>query len=413
MEIKYSHDVKNESYLETLHEYRIKVRALVEAGNFSEPESALATSTDDVMRSNVSAVKTKLGHISDVVVVGIGGSSLGVEAIHDALKKPDSPRLHVLDMVSDQVMEETLRALSNVPREQLAVCIISKSGGTTETMTNADVLLTALGSLYGEVPYERVVCIGDPDNDLLQFATTHQASVVPMQGVIGGRYSVFTAVGLVPLSLLGHDVDALLAGLVSVWQEANETAAATGASTLYTQLQAGVRTVNFFTFQSTLEKMGYWYRQLTAESLGKSADRDGNSVNIGYIPTISTPVELHSIGQLYFSGFPGVFTEFVSVTDQEMLYHVADQPVLAQAVAGKSMCEIAHAIENGVVAAYDDRQLPYRKTDWRSACETEVGLFMGQKMLETMYLANLMNVNAFDQPNVELYKQKTKEILHK
>lgn len=411
MKVKYSDGVGNDSKLADLDEYRASVRAVVESANFSQSESSLATYADELMRSNVIKVADHFGRVSDVVLVGIGGSSLGTEAIHAALEHDITARLHVLDTVSDHKLTKLLRVLNDVPKEQLAICVISKSGSTTETLTNAEVLMTELGHLYGEVPYDRLVCIGNPDNQLLTIAKEKGAQILPMQESIGGRYSVFTTVGLLPLRLLGHDTTALLDGLSQVMREENENLAAQGASALYEQLEQGVRTVNFFVFDTRLEKLGYWYRQLAAESLGKEYDEKGNKVDIGFIPTISTPVELHSIGQLYFSGFSGVFTEFIGVEDKPINCCVSAEPIFATKYQDKCVEAIAYAIENGVVAAYEERKMPFRKTDLARFSACEIGIFMGVKMLETMYLAKLMKVNAFDQPNVELYKKKTKEIL--
>lgn len=411
MDVTYSTNVASKAQVEKLTDYRTHVRGVVEARGFSHPESALATGADELMHDVVNHVAKLLGKVTDVVVVGIGGSSLGIESIHEALRSPHTPHLHVLDAVSDHNLHTVVRALRTVPKDRLAVCIISKSGGTTETLTNAEVLLTELTQLYGEEPYDRVVCIGDRENPLLELGATLGTHVVSMQKAIGGRFSVFSPVGLVPLRLLGYNSEALLEGLAQTMREECDTLAAEGASSLYNQLQHGVRTVNFFVFDTRLEKLGRWYRQLTAESLGKAEDVDGNPVEIGFIPTISTPVELHSTGQLYFSGFKGVLTDFLSVADQEMLYDVRQNAVIASKVAGKSMQEIAYAIEGGVVAAYKERNLPFRRTTLSRLSERELGLFMGVRMLETMYLAKLMNVDAFSQPNVELYKDKTRDIL--
>jgi len=350
-----------------------------------------------------------LGEVEHVVLIGIGGSSLGTEAIHAALKS--NVTLHVLDSVAPYRIKEIVTALKDVPQDDVAICSISKSGGTTETLTNTEVLLTELRELYGEKPYERTVCIGNPDNELLKAGGALGAHVVPMHETIGGRYSVFTSVGLVPLALLGHDIDEILNGVEATLTAENEDAAALGAASLHSYLVDGVRSVNFFAFDTRLERLAKWYRQLTAESVGKEYDLDGNKTEIGFIPTISTPVELHSIGQLYFSGFNGVFTDFVTFDDTKLNYTIDPETKIAPTLAGRSMREIHNAIYGGVIGAYGERKLPYRITTLERDLPFAIGLFMGMRMLETMYLAKLMHVNAFDQPNVELYKDITRDIL--
>jgi len=159
-----------------------------------------------------------------------------------------------------------------------------------------------------------------------------------------------------------------------------------------------------------LAKLGAWYRQLQAESLGKDTDRAGKSFRQGMVPTISTAVELHSIGQLYLSGFAGVYTDFVTFDDDTVDFSIRKQG-LAATWAGFTAQEIATAIYGGVIQAYQAKQLPYRTTVFDEDVLYSLGMFMAARMRETMYVADLLNLDAFDQPHVELYKQKTKAIL--
>ena len=411
MNITYSEERSVETLLDSLATYRSDVSTCIENSDFSKPESALATWKDSDLKTSVAEIKDTLGEVEHVVLIGIGGSSLGVEAIHAALKS--NTTLHVLDSVAPYRIREIVETLKQIPQDDIAICAISKSGGTTETLTNTEVLLTELREIYGEKPYDRTVCIGNPGNPLLDAGKLVGAHVVTMHEAIGGRYSVFTAVGLVPLVLLGHDIDEILRGVEATTEEANEASTAQGAATLFSYLGEGVRNVNFFAFDTRLEELARWYRQLAAESLGKEHTTEGNKNSIGFIPTISTPVELHSIGQLYFSGFPGVFTDFVTFDETSLNYSVSKDTKIAEQLAGKSMREIHDAIQGGVVGAYKERSLPYRITTFERDLPFALGLFMGMRMLETMYLATLMNVNAFDQPNVELYKDITRDILNK
>ncbi len=159
-----------------------------------------------------------------------------------------------------------------------------------------------------------------------------------------------------------------------------------------------------------LAKLGAWYRQLLAESVGKAVDRAGKPVTKGFLPTISTPVELHSVGQLYLSGFSGVFTDFVTFDDDLIDFKIPKQG-LSKNFGKYTVQEVATGLYGGVMAAYQEKNLPYRSTIFADDLTYSLGLFMGMRMLETMYLAELLNLNAFDQPSVELYKIKTREIL--
>ena len=420
MQITYFDDKKVsagsiKSTLRQLGSYREEVQKVVEKCDQSKPEYSLALWQDTKMLAEVEAVTKKFKKVEHVVLIGIGGSSLGTEAIHSVLATPASPHLHVLDTVSTHELQTLLRHLSKVKKaEQIAICVISKSGGTTETLANAEEVLAALAQQFtAKQVYRQTIFIGDKSNQLLKKGSKLGINTIAMPAVVGGRYSVFTPVGLVPLKLLGHDLDTLLTGLKDATTSDYELLAAEGAAHLYGHLKRGSRNVNFFAFDTRFVRLGKWYRQLTAESLGKAVTKKKRPVKLGFIPTISTAVELHSIGQLYLSGFQGVYTDFVGF-DPEQLDEdltISKKPIVAAKLKSLSLNTINDAIFGGVKAAYMDRKLAFRSTIFDVDPEYELGLFMGMRMLETMYMANLLNVNAFDQPNVELYKDKTREIL--
>jgi glucose-6-phosphate isomerase len=294
--------------------------------------------------------------------------------------------------------------------KKLAVCVISKSGNTSETLVNASVLLTELEKQFNKAIYSQTIFIGNPDTDFMKTGKRMKVITVGMPEIVGGRYSVATEVGLVPLALLGHDTDAFISGVVDATSEEFEDVVAEGAVRLSHYLNKNYRHYNFFAFDPRLAKLGAWYRQLFAESIGKEKDRSGKIMTKGMLPAISTPVELHSVGQLYLSGFAGVYTDFVTFDDDTVNYSVPKTGI-AKDFKKFDAQEVATAIYGGVVGAYQERSLPYRSTIFDDDLDYSLGLFMGMRMLETMYVAELLHVNAFDQPNVELYKIKTKNIL--
>jgi glucose-6-phosphate isomerase len=291
------------------------------------------------------------------------------------------------------------------------VCVVSKSGKTTETLTNAAVLLDALKVSFGEGIYKQTIFIGDSKTDMMVYGKKKRATLVTMPNNIGGRYSVATAVGLVPLALLDHDVDEFIAGYLDANEENYETLVADSASRIAAYQQLKYPHYNFFAFESRLENLGRWYRQLFAESLGKEVDKNNKPVKLAMVPTISTPVELHSVGQLYLSGVPDTLTDFVTFDDEQVDMKIARSNKMIPTLQGYSVQEVATALYGGVMAAYQERNLPYRATIFEESLPYSLGLFMAMRLREVMYIAHLLQVNAFDQPNVELYKIKTKEIL--
>ncbi len=395
-----------------LNDYRAHVQDVIEQADDSKPEYSLALWKDELMLANVYEVVSSFKPVKHVVLVGIGGSSLGTEAIHSVLSDVNSPALHVLDAASAHDLDTLLMQLSTIKKvSDIAVCVISKSGNTTETLTNAEVLLASLEDQFGKAIYQQTIFIGDENNSLLKSAVKLKAHVLAMPKIVGGRFSVFSPVGLAPLMLLRHDVEALLAGLEDATSLQYEELVAESAVRMVEYMKKGVNALHFFAFDTRLVRLGKWYRQLTAESLGKDRTKKGKINKLHFITNISTPVELHSIGQLYFSGISNAYTDFVTFDDELIDYQVPKKAVLAGKLKGKTMQEISTAIYGGVISAYQASKLSYRSTVFDEDLGYSLGLFIGMRMLETMYMANLVDVNAFDQPNVELYKDLTRKIL--
>jgi len=394
-----------------LEKYRADVKQVVDKNDNSKPEYSLAHVQNPEVHDKLTELAKQFKGIQHLVVVGIGGSNLGLEAVHSILGE-QKVVLHTLDTVSAVELQQLIDSLSSVRSvKKLAVCVISKSGNTTETLVNAGILLDVLEQRFKKAVYDQTLFIGNPDTPFMKAGKRLGVTCVPMPEIVGGRYSVATEVGLVPLALLGHDTDAFIAGVLDTTHEEFESVVAENAVRLHHYIGKNFRHYNFFAFEKRLKNLGAWYRQLTAESLGKEFDRSKKPVKKGFIPTISTPVELHSVGQLYMSGFDGVYTDFVTFDDEENNFKVPKKGIAK--VYGKfDAQEVATALYGGVVAAYQERSLPYRSTIFDDGnLAYSLGLFMGMRMLETMYVAELLNLNAFDQPNVELYKNETRQIL--
>ncbi len=391
--------------------YRQTISQAEAENNITVPEASLYYPKDIALHEQLAEMQKKAKLIKHVVLIGIGGSSLGTEAVHAVL---DTGRveLSVLDTVSVSKLHEVKTTLAKYKKaSQLAICIVSKSGSTTETLTNASVLLADLEAKFGSAIYGQVYFIGNPGTDFMRLGKKLGATCVTMPEIIGGRFSVATAVGLVPLTLLGHDVDEFISGYLDVLTSTLETVVSESSARLATYHQLKFSHYNFFAFETRLEKLGQWYRQLFAESLGKETTISGLAVKNVMVPAIMTPVELHSVGQLYMSGVPDVYTDFVSFDDETLDVMIPKQTKIAKQLKGYSLQEVATALYGGVIAAYQERQLPYRATVFEDNLAYSIGQFMAMRLREVMYTAKLLDVNAFDQPNVELYKQKTREIL--
>lgn len=397
--------------MKKLKGYRDKITECISTNDSTVPEYSLFHCKEFSLHETLAEVKKQFKGVNHVVVIGIGGSSLGLEAIHEVLNQGEV-KLTVLDTVSAHEIDLAIKEVLALKKlNKVAICVVSKSGKTTETLTNAAVVLDALKEAWGEGIYKQTIFIGEEKTDLMTYGKKKGVERVFMPNIIGGRYSVATAVGLVPLTLLGHDVDDFISGYLDASEENYESLVAESAARIAIYNQLKYPHYNFFAFEKRLEKLGRWYRQLFAESLGKETDLAGKPVKHAIVPTITTPVELHSVGQLYMSGVPDVFTDFVTFDDEIVDMKIAKSNKMASSVSGFTVQEVSTALYGGVMAAYQERSLPYRATIFEESLAYSLGLFMSMRLREVMYVAHLMNVNAFDQPNVELYKIKTKEIL--
>ncbi len=407
--------------LSKLEEYRARLRTLILEKNYDAPEAALVSIVDTEAIAKAEDIAKELGPVQHVLLMGIGGSSVGTEAVYRALETESSPILHVLDVVDSEHIEAISVAFSRVPTKELAIIIVSKSGRTTETLANADVVISLLRRVHGKAIDSRIVCISDPDTPLAQYAKERGVRFVAMPHMVGGRFSVFTVVGLIPLRLLGISIedfrggaaDALieLASKESAHSEREESAHA--ASVFALRYEKGDRIAVFFAEHERLYGCAKWCEQLYAESLGKEGKRDGVTAIYGMAPIVMTPRELHSTAQLYLSGFPHVYTRFLSAEDEEssLSLSTSEYGSLISLAGSRSFDRLPRAIMEGVHRAYVTQGLPHESMRLSEISASEVGRFMAERMLEVMYIAHLFEIDAFGQPHVELYKKEIKVLL--
>lgn len=402
------------------------LKAVIEAGDYSAPEASLNLPSDDDMLTHVEELvtETRTPDLRYIFVIGIGGSNLGTKAIYDALysARDITPHTEARLIFVDTNDTELLTACRDSiwsctkPTECLLVSI-SKSGGTSETLANTEILLGVIREKWGS-EVSRLVVIADANSPYIVAARGKGISTLTLPMLVGGRFSVLSAVGLFPLALLGLPIGDLHAGARDMRQfclnkDTLLNPAAESALVLATQYAQGKTIHDMFVFGSGLESLGKWYRQLLGESIGKET---GAGVAVGITPTVSVgSTDLHSVGQLYLGGPNTRVTTFVSVRSQTQSPTVSTTgrvfPELAPMITGKTTTDIMTAILGGTTHAYNGRGLPFMEIELEGHTLRELGAFMQMKMIEVMCLAYLLKVNAFNQPAVELYKVETKRIL--
>ena len=362
-----------------------------------------------------------------LIVIGIGGSNLGTIAVQEAilgkLYNLSSPPMNVLyaDTVDPNLIYSIMKIVEPVLRrdDNVLLNVVSKSGVTTETVANFRILLDMLRK-YKKDYKDYIVATCDRDSKLWSLAAEKGFAALEIPRKVGGRYSVFSPVGLFPLGLLGIHIRDLLNGArqmrnACVDMDLERNPAAIIASIQFAHYKNGKNISDFFFFSSDLESLGKWCRQLIAESLGKEFNRNGERVNVGITPTISIgSTDLHSVAQLYLGGPYDKLTTFVSIKDSRPPLHVPgmdEYSDLVQGIDGKSLKEILNAILEGTKEAFRKDKRPFIEISLPDKSEGSIGQFMQLKMIETMYLGHLLNVNPFDQPDVEKYKRETRRIL--
>jgi len=359
-----------------------------------------------------------------LIVIGIGGSNFGTIAIHQALnglfyneQSPDI-KLYFVDSVDSdyvqtvyQFAQQELDAGRNV-----LVNVVSKSGTTTETVVNFELFYELLRKKRPDNYQELIVATTDEGSKLWRLAIEEGFTSFHVPKKVGGRYSVFSAVGLFPLAFIGIDIDKLLSGagaMVDLCTQ-HKNPAATSAATIFAQYQKGRTIHDSFFFSKQLAGVGGWYRQLVGEGLGKEKNLAGEVVNVGITPTVSIGTnDLHSVTQLYLAGPHDKFTTFITV-QKGVDVRVPTLPQFEGFVAnvqGMAFDDLRSAIVGGMYRAYEQKKRPFMGIEFQELSAEALGAFLQMKMLEVMFLGFLFDINPFNQPQVELYKAGTKEIL--
>jgi glucose-6-phosphate isomerase len=416
--------------LPALNTYTAHLQKVVAEGGYNAVEGSLNLSKDAALITEVKALaeqKTSPS-LKYNIVVGIGGSNLGTKAVYDAIlgfrdtmspEGEEYPKLLFAETTDPEWLLGIEHLIENLQSpDEILVTVISKSGGTTETLANFEIIGAALTSKFGDV-HERIVAITDEGSKLWDAADAKNIARLSLPKQIGGRYSVLSAVGLFPLQTVHIDIAQLQQGaaqmLDSCLGDGGQNIAAESAQTLAAHLQKGYTINDNFFFHPELESLGKWYRQLMGESVGKAQSLTGETVHTGITPTVSLgSTDLHSVGQLYLGGPKDKLTTFVSAPNKNVHVPVPENrifPDLVPVINGKTAEDIMQAILNGVQIAYQKANLPYMHVTLDKIDEASLGAFLQFKMLEMMYLGQLLNVNSFDQPNVEDYKVETKRLL--
>lgn len=380
----------------------------LQVGDYSTPLAFSKIILDTAIAQNIETLYQALNgdKFTDIVLVGIGGSHLGVQAVYDALYplKNKSVRLHALTTVDTFTLDTFIDSYTKMLQDsskQVMTFVVSKSGATFETASQASLCFDILkkhAKDYGT----RLCVITDADSKLWHACQQEQIPVLTIPKNIGGRFSIFSAAGLALLRFLQVDIQDFLRGAQSV--DAVQPLVTTEA--LYNAFSAGILVHDTFIFMQNYAALGGWTRQLIGESLGKD--------NKGFLATVSIgSQDLHSVIQQYFGGKQITITSFIIPAEYPVTPQIPDTFFSETAMlrTGLSFSDIQKAIITGVQSSYTQLEKPYFTFVMRKDSAFDIGFYMQYKMLETVYLGALMEINPFDQPQVELYKTETRTLL--
>lgn len=348
-----------------------------------------------------------------LIVIGIGGSYLGASAVAEALGKGSGKNgVRVIFAGNNLSALYHGEVLAELAENETSLCVISKSGTTTEPAAAFAVLKSALTAKYGEAEARgRIYVITDAEKGVLRQeaeACGYESFAVPSD--IGGRYSVLSAVGLLPLAAAGVDIYALLEGAEAMrrrffgqrGEPAGTELLAYGTARLYLHEVCGKQIEVFEYYEPRLRFFAEWLKQLFGESDGKEGK--------GLFPTsLSFSADLHSMGQLLQQGNQIFFETVLAVENAG-----ADIELPAgSGFDGLTVNDLNRAAMEGVIAAHGEAGIPVFTVSVTELSEFCLGELIYFFEMNCAAGGMLMGIDPFDQPGVEAYKQEMKKAAEK
>ncbi|MFC1539521.1 glucose-6-phosphate isomerase [Candidatus Latescibacterota bacterium] len=356
------------------------------------------------------------------VNVGIGGSALGAQALFMSLCHPFHNLLEsnsILGMrmfFADNIDPDYLKGIFDVCKPEKTIYnIITKSGSTAETMGTFLLVKDILEQHLGKSWHEHVVITTDASKgDLRKIADDENITSFVVPDGVGGRFSVFTPVGLLPAACAGIDIKELLSGASAMDRRLENSDIMDNPAYLYSMYQYLLDTESgkpisvMMPYSSALYGIADWYRQLWAESLGKKHDLDGNVVNVGPTPVKALGVtDQHSQVQLYVEGpYDKVFTILAveQFENEQVMKPAYPGSSALEYLGGRSMAELIKAERLGTIYALTVNNRPNMTITLPAITPYTIGQLLYALEVATIFSGGLYKINPLDQPGVEAGK---------
>jgi glucose-6-phosphate isomerase len=382
-----------------------------------------ATITDSAL-IQMNEVAATLQEKSEVlVVIGIGGSYLGARAVHEALSHHFSAQLPARKSprmifaghhIGEDYMHELLELLD---LHSYSIVVISKSGTTTEPAIAFRILREHLiGKVGKEEAKQRIVAVTDASAGALRKLADDEgfrSFVIPDD--VGGRFSVFTPVGLIPLAICGTDIRELIKGAAEMRAGCDpgipfeENPALLYAATRNALYRTGKKIEVLVNYNPKLHYLAEWWKQLFGESEGK----DGKGI---FPASVDNSTDLHSMGQYIQEGERILFETVISVEQTMHSIHIpSDESNLDQLnfLSGKNIDQVNKMAELGTILAHMDGGVPNLRLSIPDISERSLGQLLYMFENACGISGYLLNVNPFNQPGVEAYKKNMFALLEK
>ncbi len=365
------------------------------------------------------------GRFDNILVLGIGGSALGGIAVTEALLKPfwnllspeqreGLPRIFFLDNIDPDYMVGLLNILD---LKKTLVNVITKSGSTAETMSQFMIVKNILEQELGDNYRYNIVATTDKKTGILRQISEqegYKTFVVPDD--VGGRFSVFSAVGLLPFALVGIDIDEIVNGIKDMDlalknTDIKENIAAQNALIHYLlDTKKGKNLSVMMPYSSRLKYVSDWYVQLWAESLGKNKDKEGNDVCVGPTPIKSLgATDQHSQIQLYNEGPNNKVINFIRVKNFDNTLEIPNifEYTGIGYLGGKTINQLINAEADSTRVSLADYKRPTVSIYLDKVDGYNVAQLLYMLEVQTAIAGELYNIDTFNQPGVEQAKNYT------
>lgn len=346
------------------------------------------------------------GRCDKLIVIGVGGSYLGTAAVLDALGGSAEGCPEVLYAGNSLSGNYHARFEQIIKDNDVCLCVVSKSGGTMESLLAFSILKGWMYEKYGrEETAKRIVAITDPVRGRLREEADREGyETFEIPGNIGGRYSAFTPAIMFPLAVAGVDIDEFVHGARDIQSDEDwwKNEGVKYALVRYAMLESGKAIEIFEYYDPSMRLIGEWCKQLFGESEGK----DGKGL---FPASLTFSTDLHSVGQFLQEGNRVFFETVINVLNWDKDVTVPDSA--GEQLAGRSLNDINQMAVKGAMAAHKKADVEIVQLELEDSREYCIGQLFYLLMMTAAVTGKLMDVDPFNQPGVEDYKSEIRKLL--